>query len=181
MAYRLVTGAASYPVTLAQAKAHCRVDNGAEDAVIEGLIAAACSHVESYTGRALVSQTWEMTADDWADDFALKGPVQSITSVKYYDADGVEQTLSNTLYLLDDTTDRIVFVEDFTEPQLRGEVNDITIRFVAGYTSLPKEMELAALLLIGLWYDNRAAASDRAMMALPHAVDALLCNHRQFL
>lgn len=180
MAFRLVTGAASYPVTLAQAKAHCRVDNDAEDAVINAVLAAACSHVESYTGRALVTQTWELAADDWADFYDLKGPVQSITSVKYYDADGVEQALSATNYSLDDTTDRIVFASDFTGPTLRGEVNDITIRFVAGYTTLPDEIELATLLLIGLWYDSRAAASDRAMMALPHAVDALLCNHRAF-
>jgi uncharacterized phiE125 gp8 family phage protein len=180
MAFRLITGAASYPVTLAEAKAQCRVDNDAEDASINGYIAAATAHVENYTGRAIMAQTWELTTDGWADEFALKGPVQSITSVKYYDVDGLEQTLSAGFYTLDETTDRVVMVSDFTSPVLRGEVNDIAIRFVAGYAAIEPEMKLAILLLIGLWYDNRAAASDRATIQLPHAVDALLANHRQF-
>lgn len=181
MGLRLITGAASFPVTLAEAKLQCRVDNDAEDAALDGYIAAATAHVESYTGRAIASQTWELTADAWADEFTLKGPVQSVTSVKYFDAAGAEQTLSASLYSLDDTTDRLVMISDFTEPTLRGEVNDIAIRFVAGYVTVPAEIKLALLLLVGFWYDNRAAASERATMPLPHAVDALLCNQRAFV
>ena len=64
--------------------------------------------------------------------------------------------------------------------QTEGEVNDITVRFVVGYATFPPSIKQAILLLIGLWYDNREAASDRPMTNLPHAVEALLANHRAF-
>ena len=180
MAFRLVTGPASYPVTLAEAKAQCRVDSTIEDALINGLIAAAAAHVEQYIGRAIMAQTWELTADAWADEFILKGPVQSVTSIKYLDTASAEQTVSASLYELDAANDRVVFLSSFSAPALRGEVNDITVRFVAGFTATPDDLKLAVLLLIDLWYNNRSAASDRTMTPMPHAVDALLCNHRAF-
>lgn len=81
---------------------------------------------------------------------------------------------------LDDTTDRIVFVSDFARPELEGEVNDITIRFLTAEATAPAGIKQAILLLIGQWFDNRAAATDGPMIAAPNTVDALLCNHRSF-
>jgi uncharacterized phiE125 gp8 family phage protein len=183
MSLQLVTAPTDYPVTLAEAKAQCRVDNDAEDAALQTYIAAATSHVESYTGRAIMPQTWELVLDDFSDAIMFpKGPVTAVSSVKYIDTAAIEQTVTDTNYSLDSASDPqwLVKADDYTWPEVSDGVNNVTIRFVAGYSTVPPEIKLAILLLIGLWYDNRAAASDRAMMALPHAVDALLCNHRQF-
>lgn len=180
MAFRLITAGTGAAITLAEAKAHCRVDTTAEDALLEGLISAATTYVEQYTSLALSEQTWELVTGQWKSEYLLKAPVRSVTSIKYVDEDGAEQTVSSSLYTLDDTTNRVLMLEDFTEPALRGEDSDITIRFVTGLVTVPQPIKLAILLLIALWYDNRAAASDRAMMPMPHAVDALLANYRIF-
>lgn len=55
--------ASSEPITLADAKLWCRVDNTAEDAVISAIISAARQQVESDTGRQLGSQTWVWNVD----------------------------------------------------------------------------------------------------------------------
>src|SRR5690348_5785828 len=56
----LIAGPGEEPVSLAEAKAFARVDGSDEDALVSALIAAARLHVESLTGRALVTQTWRL-------------------------------------------------------------------------------------------------------------------------
>jgi uncharacterized phiE125 gp8 family phage protein len=177
MSLRLITAAASKPVTTAEAKLHCRVDGSDEDSLIDSYIAAATSFVENYTGRALISQTWEQVLDDFSDAMQLpKGPVQSVTSIKYFDTAEAEQTLAADQYVLDNVSDPawIVRPDDVTYPDVADGVNNVIIRFVAGYTLLPAEIKAAILLLISAWYDNRSTGD------IADTVHALLSNHRSF-
>lgn len=183
MGLTLITAATAYPVTLAEAKAHCRVDDSADDTTVQILLQAATDHIERYAGRAIMTQTWELTLDAFSDTIMLpKGPVQSITSVKYFDTAGAEQTVSAANYTLDAASDPqwLVKAADYSWPATLDGVNMVKVRFVAGEETAPDVVRLAALLLIGQWYDNRAAASERALTAMPNAVDALLANYRSY-
>jgi uncharacterized phiE125 gp8 family phage protein len=51
------------PVTLAEAKAFLRIEDSTEDQVVTDLITAARQYVENRTGRALITQTWQLTDD----------------------------------------------------------------------------------------------------------------------
>jgi uncharacterized phiE125 gp8 family phage protein len=64
---RLVTDAADEPVSLADAKAYCRVDLADDDALITSLIKGARRHVEKETGLALLTQSWQAVYDRWPD------------------------------------------------------------------------------------------------------------------
>jgi uncharacterized phiE125 gp8 family phage protein len=177
MSLRLITGPTTYPVTLAEAKMQCRVDGTDENDLINTYISAATSHVESVTGRAIISQTWELVLDDFSDAILIpKGPVQSITSVKYFDTAEAEQTLAADQYTLDNVSDPawLVRPEGVTYPEVADGVNNVIIRFVAGYSALPPEMKAAIMLLIAHFYDNRSTGT------FPEAVNALLTNHRSF-
>jgi uncharacterized phiE125 gp8 family phage protein len=177
MSLRLITAPASYPVTNAEAKAQARVDGNDENALIDTYIAAATAHVESVTGRAIISQVWEVVLDDFSDAMMLpKGPVQSITSVKYFDTAEVEQTVSASDYVLDNVSDPawVVKAEDATWPEVAEGVNNVIIRFVAGYSTVPPEIKAAILLAVAHFYDNRSTGN------IPEVVDRLLTNHRSF-
>jgi uncharacterized phiE125 gp8 family phage protein len=54
---------AAEPITLAEAKAWLRVDGTDEDTLITALIAAARTHVENFTRRALITQQFEVSFD----------------------------------------------------------------------------------------------------------------------
>lgn len=177
MGLRLITPPAEYPVTLAETKKHCRVDGSDEDTLLNSYIAAATAHVESYTGRAIMDQTWELVLDDFTGCILFpKGPVQSITSITYYDTDEVLQTLATDQYVLDNVNDPawVVRPSDVSWPSVAQGVNNVIIRFIAGYSDVPPEIKAAILILVAHLYDNREAGAS------PDAVNALLVNHRSY-
>ena len=183
MSLSVITAATAYPVTLAEAKLHCRVDVTVDDSLIDGLIAAATSYVEDYTGRALMAQTLRLSIDGLSDSIKLpRGPVQSITSVKYDDATGTEITLAATYYTADLVNDPQWLVRNtgYVWPTVLDAVNAVRITYVAGYASLPAAIKQAVLLLISAWYDTRSHSSDKPVAEVPHAVTALLANHRAY-
>lgn len=173
MALKLITPPSTYPVTLAEAKLHCRVDIADDDALITAFITAATETAEQKTGRAIMAQTWELTLDAFPDALELtRVPVQSITSVKYYDTAGVQQTMSNTLYALDATDDfgfaHISPVYAGAWPETRDQTNAVAVRYVAGYAdaaSVPEGIKQWIKLMVSTMYENREteAYSSRAV------------------
>ena len=82
------------PVTLAELKAHLRIDATDEDELLEGLIRVARVHLERLTGTALMTQGFRLLLDDWPKGDVIqlmKTPVQSMDAILVYDADGVAQ------------------------------------------------------------------------------------------
>ena len=173
MALKLITAPSTYPVTLAEAKLHCRVDLADDDTLITALITAATEMAEQKTGRAIMTQTLELTLDAFPEAFELtRVPVQSITSVKYYDTTGAQQTLSNTLYALDAADDfgfaHISPVYGGTWPTTRDQINAVAVRYVAGYADaagVPQSIKNWILLMVSTMYANREteAYSSRAV------------------
>lgn len=185
MGLTLVTPAASFPVTATEAKLHCRVDGASDDDLIDGLIAAATEYVEQYTGRSIMQQTWKLSLDAFSENILLpKGPVQSVSSLKYFDREGVEQTVSSSDYTLDNASDPawIVRNADATWPDVLDSVNAVNVTYVAGYSVTPSPIKHAILLLIGDWYRGRenTALGTNQPAEMPHAVTALLANYRSF-
>ena len=61
----LTVAPATEPVTRAEAKLHARIETTADDDLVDAYIVAARQLVERLTGRALITQTWTLTLDDW--------------------------------------------------------------------------------------------------------------------
>ena len=84
----LLSGPLDEPLTLAEAKSHLRVDHGDEDTLIQSLITSARLHVETLTGRVLMTQSWRLVLDDWPRRNILSiplGPVQAVGAVRVYE------------------------------------------------------------------------------------------------
>lgn len=187
MSVTLITGPTREPVSLAEARAHCRVDANDEDGLIAGYLLAARQHVETYTRRALLTQTWDQSADDLGSEIVLlRPPVQSVTSVKYLDSAGVEQTLAPSQYrLVKRGTGEFVVVPAYgvTWPAVQAVESAVTVRFVAGYLpeAVPEPLRQAILLLVGHWYEHREAVDARGSAAeVPMAFDPLVFPFRAF-
>ena len=193
MALILITAPTVEPVSLAEAKAHLRIDIDDDDTLIGGLITAARSHLEN-TARpklAMINQTWEYIADSWpaGDTLQLRPyPLQSVLSITYTDDDSAESTFSSGSYQVDTHTQpgRLRLKSSVSWPGVSlREMNGLAIRFVAGYgaagSAVPVQLRQAILLLVGHWYENREPVLTTGMMAapLPMTVDALFRNWRR--
>jgi uncharacterized phiE125 gp8 family phage protein len=152
------------PVTLDMAKAHLRVDDGEEDALIAQIIATAREWCEDFQRRSYVTQTWRLTLDEFpcADEISIpRPPLASVSSITYVDTNGDTQTLATTVYAVDTDAEpgRVYLKYNQTWPSTRDITNAVTITFVAGYGAddgyVPAKVKQAMLLLIGHWFENR--------------------------
>ena len=159
---RVTTSPVQEPVSVAEAKAHLRIDHGDEDTVIAGLIKAAREMVESDAEISLLPQTltWYIDAFPAWEICLRRPPVNSITSITYLDADGTSQTLSASDYRFDGYSRPARITPAYNEewPDTYQVNNAVTIVAAAGYTSVSEVPQLAKQaihMLVGHWYDNR--------------------------
>ena len=113
MPIKLITGPAVEPVSISEVKTSARIDGSEFDSQATLAIAAMRSQAEARMARCLITQTLELILDDFpAGEIDLIMPdVLSITSVKYIDTTGAEQTLINTAYTLGEDSINAEMVE----------------------------------------------------------------------
>lgn len=187
MALRSFAAPAETPVTLAEAKAHLRVIDSADDAMIQIYLDAAVSNLDGrqgLLGRAIVTQTWELVYDEFpCGPIELPlGPLQSVTSVKYFDTAGIEQTLAPAAYSVDAASDPGWLAPTADWPATFDMVNAVVIRYVAGYglaAAVPAAIKAGILLMIGDMYENREAAIVGVSRVDNPTVDRLLFPYRR--
>ena len=171
-------------VTQAEAKLFLRIDTTDDNDLIDSLLEAAEDLVESFTGRQLLTDTQTLYLTSWASEIPLDyPPLGSITHIKYYDADSVQQTLANTVYEVDSTGAKsfVRLAYNQSWPDVRGHDGDILITYTAGYgaaSAVPDGLKTAMKLLVGNWYENREATSALTMKEVPFAIRCLLWKYR---
>ena len=160
MGVKVITPAANV-LTLVQMRLHIRLigDPHPEDALLLSSLAAAVQYAEHYTGRSIGVQTLELALDAFptgAIDLP-QGPVITITSIKYLNAAGIEQTLSPSVYTLDDYAlqNRAVGFADW--PDTGEFTNAVKVRYQAG--SILPTVQAALLLAVAEMYENRESVS----------------------
>jgi len=156
------------PVTLDEAKLHLRVDGADENALISAMISAARESCEDRIEGAIPVTGWKLTLDAFPDAIRLpRAPIASVESVKYLDADGVQQTLSALDYLVDtvSTPGYIVPAYGKAWPETREQINAVEVEYTAGSATTPAALKAWMLLAIGDMYANREASSDKPTVA----------------
>ena len=150
---------------------HLRLDSSEEQGrVMTILVPAAQQWAESATGRQLVTATWTLFLSSFPGDSSCpiwlpKPPLQSVTSVKYYDGAGVLQTwaASNYSYVAPAGPKcgggYILPKAGAFYPSVYGSPYEVEIEFVAGYgatfAAVPGLLKAGMLLLVGEQFERR--------------------------
>lgn len=178
MATKIITAPSFEPLSVADVSEYLRLDDSPTDtALISALITAARQHLENYLNRFIAEQTVELALTGWKDKIDLSAPLQSVTSVKYLDENGTEQTLNANQYIVDTYSEpaSIYPAYNVTYPNLYDQENNVKIRYVVGFTSgsspdtnpLPDPLKFAMMLIIGDLYANREAGGEKAYQVNP--------------
>lgn len=178
MSLTLLSPPASEPVSLAEAKAHLKVDSDAEDALIETLITAARARAEWHTGRAFVTQSWRLNLDAIPAGLIAEiplPPLQTVSEVAVTDADGIRRVLDASDYTVDAASEpaRVIFTK---APANLRRFDAVEIAFTAGYAEVPAAIRQAILVIVGDIYAHRG---DSDAVCGPQSA-ALLAPYRIF-
>ena len=187
--YEVVTAAVEDALSLSEIKEFLRLDESdtSEDDTLAIFRAAALEMAEQYTRRILCTTTIDEYFDsfpvysgvgDKATIFLSKGPVSSVTSVKYIDEDGNEQTVSADDYRVDTISEpaRIVSTEGWYNAKVT--VNAVIIRYTVGTaaSAVPAPIKQAMLLMVSDMYEKREDSVKR----MPTASEYLMNPFRLF-
>lgn len=190
LSFSLVSPPAVEPVLLDDAKQQARIDTNTDDALVASLITGARQWAEKYTGRAFVTQTWQVALDllpqvsgNWWDGLRQgpitgldsvayislpRAPLQSITSVQYFANDDTPTLWPATNYFVDTVREpgRLALRSGSVWPAPSRLTNGIVVTYVAGYgpdgTSVPEPIKTAIRQLVAHWYEHRGDASTAA-------------------
>ena len=184
----MTSGPLAEPVSVADAKAHMRIDSTAEDALIASLIVTSRLHIEAALGLALLTQAWSYFVDAWPRSreivLPLK-PVQAVAIVRVWAQDGTSRTVSADTFTLDGegTPPRLVLSRSAAPPAPGRSASGIEIAFDAGYgdagADVPAPIRQALLLLVAHWFENREPHRANAPdTEIPHMISALLALYR---
>jgi uncharacterized phiE125 gp8 family phage protein len=193
---RLIEAATTHPVSLADLKTHCNIDQ--DDAVFDaGLnvyLGAAIRFVSERASLVLAPATYRIERTSfWSGALnVLVTPVRDIKSIVYVDESGVEQSVADTHYRWRRTPTgaELELKSGFPIPPVMPERWDaVQVEVFAGFDdpaatgtgedpelSLPETAQQAILLLAGHWFENREAVAGSDLASVPWAVDALLAQ-----
>lgn len=160
LSLELTSGPAVEPVTATEAKLHLELSGTTYDDKIDSLIAEARQQVEHDTDAALITQTWKQRFYGFTDPLQLaKRPVQSVSSITYYDNGNSQQTLSSSLYSFDAKRRQVHLAYNESWPATVSRWDCVEVTFVCGYgdaaSDVPEMYKQAMLLQIGFNFENR--------------------------
>ena len=187
MTAALITPPALEPVTLADAKAHLRLDSDDDDALLTAAIVAARVHVEALTRRLLIEQSWRVYLDQWPRKRIVTlspAPLISVDTVTVYDANGDPTAVAEDDYEVDAIAVPGRLVLSGNAPVTVGKaVNGIEIDVTAGYgpssIEVPAPLRQATMMLVAHWYEHRGVVGhDMAGAIPPLGFDALIAPYR---
>jgi uncharacterized phiE125 gp8 family phage protein len=160
------TAPAEEPVTRAEAVLWMRYVGSLQNDVIDSLIVAARKYVENWTGRTLVTTTWDYYTNQLHDEQGCDsielptGNAIAISAITYTDLDNATQTLTSSLYELDNKSviNTVYRAPNQTYPTVLDKPNSVKITFTAGYgaaSAVPATMKTAIKMMVGQCYENR--------------------------
>lgn len=149
------------PITVAAAKAHCRVLHDDEDSAFTHLIAAARETVEKDTDIVIVERRITIPFDRFANPLVLRKawPIAATANlaIDYTNLAGAAATVTGAQLFSMVWPAQVIPAIGTSFPQAILQPESVRVGVNCGYAegTVPFDLVQAMLMLIGHWYDNR--------------------------
>lgn len=186
MTYTLIVAPSAEALTLAEAKAHLRLDGSEEDGLLTALIRTAREHLERSLDLCLITQGWRHYLDSIPEDGVIqlaKSPIQAIESVTVYDGAGTPRLLSLDGHVLDGASRPARLFLREREAAGRA-INGIEIDLRAGFgatgAEVPDVLKRAMLMHVAQMFELRGALTPDVQPAadVPAGYERLVASFR---
>lgn len=180
----LVTAPTGFAVTLGETKANSRITLPDDDTLLVDRLNSATNICETLIDghRQFLTATYDLPVMQWWEGRLRfpRPPLGTVTSVKYYDVNGTEQTLASTYYLTRAPWRQAGTIELAPDQDWPDYQDDrtfpITIRFSCGYGAaavVPPEAKQAIMLTVESMYRNRGSVDLDAMKSIVWLLESL--------
>lgn len=187
---KVVTPPSDMVISLNDAKRHLRFDSEEEDTVIRRLIRSSTKWAQTFLNRQLLTATLRQDLSGFpaADNDPIKlprPPLQSITSINYYDEAGVLQLWADTEYQVDTISEpgRVMPVPSGSWPTTQDDrFGAVQITYLAGFTEkalIPENIITGMLMLLASNFqvrENQVITS--LILRVPDGLEKLLYPER---
>lgn len=160
-----IAASATLPISVEDVKQALRVDGDDVDGEIERLIRSAVEHYEGWNGVlgiSIAEQSWRQDYCRFSTVMFLDvGPVRSVSSIVYRDAQGQETAVAEEAYSLRSTgggRSYVRFASGFSAPSSLDEVAPVSIEYVAGWANgeIPQDIRTAITVRVQKYLDEAA-------------------------
>ena len=184
MKTQLISMAVHLPVLLSESRDFLKISHQDEDALIVGYMRAATTACETFTGRKLITQQWQLTLNSWRSEGAEGviqiplSPLLSIDKIEVWTT-GNFQIIAPENYLLDSVSyqAKIVPQAGYRWPEPDKDVAGIIITVSAGFgdgqNDVPPDIRLGLLHWIAAAYDGAQDVSRGERLWQPYRRVAL--------
>lgn len=170
------------PVDLEYAKVYMHVDHSDDDALITDLIYAAAKEIEEYCWHSLMTKTHKLFLSRWPykEIWLRRGPVQSVSSISYYDSSNTLVVWDASNYIVSKDCDPAIITFDIGPPTSYDRPDAIVVEYEAGYgltsDDVPRWAKAQIMRLVLFWYDTPSMTDRR----WPQDVYQQLYKYRRF-
>lgn len=180
------------PISLTLTKLALKITSSSEDDLLSIWIAGAREEFEDYCNRQLINATWQYALDTPPDYYQIeipRPPLVSVDSITYDDADGTEQTLAASEYVvvksgLFDGSPLSGVIDGHAKcglvelaggpgsiwPTTSGLSKSFRIRYTCGYgtteAEIPSRIRGYLYRMVGHLYRNRHEATEKAIQQI---------------
>ena len=170
-------------LTLNEVREHLGItmpDDNSRDTVLQQKITSVRELIEQECNRFFSPRTVTTYFDTCDQVMRLAPDLISVSTVKYLDVNGVEQTMAGSNYYIDTT--RSLLVVDII-PSIKLRLNAVYVTYTAGLTTCPQIVKDAMymILLQSERFQTNMVEGGRYPMSIPNAALQLLTGYRNFV
>lgn len=170
MVWNIDTATTTFALSRAEAKLHLNILDTSFDDLIDDYLGAAHDMLWREAGISAGDQTLVAYMKAWKDVEIPFERVSSITSIKYYDENNSQQTLSSANYSLYNNQHPTLIDID-SSPSLYDREDAIEIKIVTGYTVVPEAVKQVLRMMVADMFENRQSDHKGAVAQLSRATN----------
>lgn len=182
-AVTVLTPPSRIAVELVDVKKHLEIHHELDDTQLRMILEAATQRAQRALGRQLITASLRLTLDA----FPGRGcylripfpPLQSISSINYYDQAGDAQTVDLADVVVSSEREPAVLslLTTGNWPTTRPARSSVWIDYVAGYgtdaSTVPEMIRMGILQVIGHWKDHQSEIADAPHFEMPKSADSI--------
>jgi len=170
-------------LSIAEIKAHCRIDHDDDNALLSIYRSAAVTLIEQATDSDITPTVYEESYSGFYRSHHLTAlPIDALSEVSYSDINNVKQIIASsnyTWYFPDSARGVVTFKDAYVFPTTFNKPDAVVIKYTVGVGIVSSLIKAAILLQIGSFYEHRENETELNLKTIAIGVQRIIDLYRE--